>query len=404
MSVKWDAVVSELGLDQQQAVIARYLIDRGKDRCLELWEAEAEGPAPGPLDYIVSMKSGDDDSGDDGARIIEYLSTKKKLGAGVTFLQLQYERERVLRDELRKVVASDPGGVLVQLGVDSVIFDIDTGYSPAEARITRLLSERAGLSLGADDAGDEPGPLQPSEVHPRIEGLTASRGVPLSDVQAALSIDETQWTLVRYVLDELHHQCAELWSTMAFDFGLSPLEFLVDVRLRDADAGPDAVEPPLTAYLRETRCADGEETFLARQAKLEGAVYHGLARVLGGDQARRLREVSRGSLLNVVTGQAPIVTRFAALYEENRLKHGIDLFCQMPFEYAHVEDTGDVLPCCPSKFRLSIGNLKQHTLHEVWHSRAARAVRDSINDKTFRFCKYHACEYLKNGRTTHGAD
>jgi len=234
--------------------------------------------------------------------------------------------------------------------------------------------------------------------------VTAGQGIDWADVCAELSLDETRSAFLRYLLDGLQDQCAELWATMALDFGLSPLEFIVDLRLRDPDAGHDAAEPAVTAYLGEHRLPDGSQTFLERQAVLEGRLDRDIARVLGGERARRLRSLSNGSLLNIATGHAPMASRLSTLYDENRMKHGIDLFCQMPFEYAHVEDTGDVLPCCPSKFRLSIGNLKRNTMHEVWNSRAALAVRDSIHDKTFRFCNYHACEYLKNGQSPHGTD
>jgi radical SAM protein with 4Fe4S-binding SPASM domain len=68
--------------------------------------------------------------------------------------------------------------------------------------------------------------------------------------------------------------------------------------------------------------------------------------------------------------------------------------CRSPFEYVHIQANGDVYPCCPSKFGKVIGNLTRQTLEEVWHSDAARAVRESIIDGSYRFCNAGACEYL----------
>jgi hypothetical protein len=232
--------------------------------------------------------------------------------------------------------------------------------------------------------------------------VTANHGVDWARARADAALDDRHAILVAYRVNKLQDRCADLWATMASGFGSSPFEFLVDLRLRDAALPFDALAAPLTAYLAERRPIDADQTFLERQADLERSAYRDLARVLDAGQVERLRVVAAGSLLNIATGHPAMARRLSALYDENRLKRGIDLFCQMPFEYAHIEDTGEVLPCCPSKFRLSIGNLKQNTMHEVWSSEAARAVRDSIHDKTFRFCNYYACEYLKKGRAIHG--
>jgi radical SAM protein with 4Fe4S-binding SPASM domain len=71
-------------------------------------------------------------------------------------------------------------------------------------------------------------------------------------------------------------------------------------------------------------------------------------------------------------------------------------FCRSPFEYVHIQANGDVYPCCPSKFGRIIGNLKTSTLEEVWSSPAAREVRDSIVDGSYKFCNAAACEYLRD--------
>jgi radical SAM protein with 4Fe4S-binding SPASM domain len=209
---------------------------------------------------------------------------------------------------------------------------------------------------------------------------------------------------VKYLIDDLQDRCADLWATVAVGYGLSPLEYIVELKLGAAGNGSAAIERPLVEYLRTTRKLDSDLTFLELQEQLERALNHEITMFLGRDLTEQLRELSVGSFLSLATGHTPIATRLSALYEEHKLKRGIDLFCGMPFEYVHIEDTGDVLPCCPSKFYISIGNLKKDTMHDVWTSRAAEAVRESIHDKTFRFCNYYACEYLKQGKNKHASE
>jgi hypothetical protein len=402
MKVPWDTVAAKLGLDDGQATIARYLLDRGREDCLASWQTGTTDHERSPLDYLVELRSAAPALAkpDADAKLIHYLSTKQKLGAGVSFLQVQYEQEVAIKMGLWKLRGADPAATLTECGIGSLLFDVVTGYDPVEACVdSRMKGDPAANGGGSD--GDS---ALLASLHPRVEGVTSGGGIAWSQVQAELALDEAQSRLLRYLLDELQDRCGVLWSTLEAGYGLSPLEFVADLKIRDAAIGHDAIASALKVYLASHRPLLSNQTFIEQQAAMEASIYHGIARVMGGDRASSLRLLANGSLLNISTGHHPIVHRFLTLYEENRLKRGIDLYCGMPFEYAHIEDTGEVLPCCPSKFRLSIGNLKQNTMQEVWNSTAAVAVRESIHDKSFRFCNYHACEYLKKGRANSGTN
>jgi len=53
------------------------------------------------------------------------------------------------------------------------------------------------------------------------------------------------------------------------------------------------------------------------------------------------------------------------LTEEKMGNRNMDIFCSIPFEFAFIGDTGDVYPCCPAKFKMSIGNLRDDTLKDI---------------------------------------
>jgi hypothetical protein len=402
MKVPWETVAAKLGLDQAQATIARYLLDRGREDCLASWQTETADHEAAPLDYLVELRSAAPllTKQDADLKLIHYLSTKQKRGAGVSFLQVQYEQEVAIKAGLRQLRGADPDQTLTDCGIGSLLFDVVTGYDPVEECVDRLLQGGTADTRSGGN-GDE---LRPSDLRLRIEGITAGEGVAWSQVRSELTLDDAPSRLLCYLLDELQDRCGVLWSTLEAGYGLSPLEFIADLKIRDAGISHDAIAAAVTVYLADHRPLLSTQSYLERLREMESSIDHGMTRVLGADRARRLRSLANGSLLNISTGHHPIVHRFLTLYEENRLKRGIDLYCGMPFEYAHIEDTGEVLPCCPSKFRLSIGNLKQNTMQEVWNSTAAVAVRESIHDKSFRFCNYYACEYLKKGRANSGTN
>ena len=51
--------------------------------------------------------------------------------------------------------------------------------------------------------------------------------------------------------------------------------------------------------------------------------------------------------------------------------------CQQPWQRVLVRSSGEVCPCCAFfSIELSLGNLKDHTIHELWNSKEMRDLRD----------------------------
>jgi len=78
---------------------------------------------------------------------------------------------------------------------------------------------------------------------------------------------------------------------------------------------------------------------------------------------------------------------------------GDRLFCSQPFSRFEVlgggGQRGDVFFCCQSWLPKSIGNMKNQPVEQVWNSRAARDIRRSVLDGSFRYCKADVCPYLQ---------
>jgi MoaA/NifB/PqqE/SkfB family radical SAM enzyme len=75
------------------------------------------------------------------------------------------------------------------------------------------------------------------------------------------------------------------------------------------------------------------------------------------------------------------------------------LFCSQPFSRFEVlgggGHRGDVFFCCQNWITKSIGNIKNYSVEEVWNGPAARAIRRSVLDGSFKYCKAETCPYLQ---------
>ena len=73
-------------------------------------------------------------------------------------------------------------------------------------------------------------------------------------------------------------------------------------------------------------------------------------------------------------------------------------FCRAPFENLETAPGGDVFFCCPAWLPKPIGNLGDSTAGEIWNSPAARDIRASIHDGSYRHCSRVHCPKLSGGR------
>lgn len=80
-------------------------------------------------------------------------------------------------------------------------------------------------------------------------------------------------------------------------------------------------------------------------------------------------------------------------FEKNQKKKK-QRFCPKPFEYLEVQTDGSAWVCCHDWLPTSIGNLSDSNLKEVWNSKTAKDIRQSILDGSFSFCNHKQCPDL----------
>ncbi|WP_158240469.1 SPASM domain-containing protein [Telmatospirillum siberiense] len=69
-------------------------------------------------------------------------------------------------------------------------------------------------------------------------------------------------------------------------------------------------------------------------------------------------------------------------------------FCPRPFDRLEISLNGDALLCHSTWIIGNAGNLTEQSLDEVWNSAAARTMRESVHDQSFRFCLRARCPHL----------
>ena len=63
-------------------------------------------------------------------------------------------------------------------------------------------------------------------------------------------------------------------------------------------------------------------------------------------------------------------------------------FCMMPWVHMHAFADGRVYPCCFGDYHAPMGNLRTHTMEEVWNNQAYRDLRQNmLADKSSSVCK-----------------
>lgn len=71
-------------------------------------------------------------------------------------------------------------------------------------------------------------------------------------------------------------------------------------------------------------------------------------------------------------------------------------FCSRPFEHFETGFEGSVWACCPAFLPVPIGNLNDGNADAIWRSAAARELRASILDGSFRYCSRMHCGDITN--------
>jgi MoaA/NifB/PqqE/SkfB family radical SAM enzyme len=68
------------------------------------------------------------------------------------------------------------------------------------------------------------------------------------------------------------------------------------------------------------------------------------------------------------------------------------MFCPNPFERLEIKADGGIYCCCEGWLPRQLGNILEDDLMTIWRGPAAREIRSSILDGSFRYCR--ACPYL----------
>lgn len=67
------------------------------------------------------------------------------------------------------------------------------------------------------------------------------------------------------------------------------------------------------------------------------------------------------------------------------------LYCKEPFYNIEIDKRGNVYLCCSTWHPVSIGNILEHSLEEVWLGEKAKEVRNTIIDQTYKHCRLDIC-------------
>ena len=73
-----------------------------------------------------------------------------------------------------------------------------------------------------------------------------------------------------------------------------------------------------------------------------------------------------------------------------------EFFCSKPFEYADINDKGALNLCCALWLPEDAGDYQSGSFMEVWNSRKAQAIRQSILDGSYSHCVEQHCPHLQN--------
>ncbi|MDT8408389.1 MAG: radical SAM protein [Wenzhouxiangellaceae bacterium] len=71
-------------------------------------------------------------------------------------------------------------------------------------------------------------------------------------------------------------------------------------------------------------------------------------------------------------------------------------FCANPFGQLDVYSSGNLHMCCNAWLTRPIGNLNRQSVEQAWNSTAARQIRESIFDGSFRYCDHKVCPFIQN--------
>lgn len=81
-----------------------------------------------------------------------------------------------------------------------------------------------------------------------------------------------------------------------------------------------------------------------------------------------------------------------------------DLFCEKPFLTAEIAQGGRTFLCCPLQLPTTVGDAGDGSFMDVWNSPTAQAIRASILDGSFSYCRERTCGALRGRKLPRRAE
>src|SRR5215216_7540051 len=76
------------------------------------------------------------------------------------------------------------------------------------------------------------------------------------------------------------------------------------------------------------------------------------------------------------------------------------LICSKPFEWFEATERGSnsnpVFLCCSGWLPISVGDLRRKSALDIWNSDAAKEIRKSVLDGSFKYCRKEFCGHLSD--------
>ncbi|MHC4267822.1 MAG: radical SAM protein [Planctomycetota bacterium] len=226
------------------------------------------------------------------------------------------------------------------------------------------------------------------------------------DFRKKFKLGEEQEIIIKYLLNRLKDHFAEMCECETIDYGLSPIEYFVDMRTNNMNLDNETLKKKFIDYYSQEKKLGSDLTYSKLFEDVCVSTSKEVVRLLNEEQIILFQSFKIRELPNIVTGYDPLADKVLQQIERSNIikNRNSNTTCMIPFEFAYIDNTGNVYPCCPSKFKKSIGDLRNDSLKDIWNSKAAVAVRESIINKSFRYCDYQSCEYLKKDKITSNTD
>jgi hypothetical protein len=138
---------------------------------------------------------------------------------------------------------------------------------------------------------------------------------------------------------------------------------------------------------------------VVRQRAIEGHVEsaHALTQKLLTISRRSIHLRSAESAVGLLLKQEPVPAHLQRFVGNDRSALA-DRFCPVPFARTDVHQSGEVVMCCTHWLPTTIGNVFTDTAEGILNSTAAKNIRRSVVDGSFKYCSHTDCESIANGK------